>query len=52
MFLFVCFYYPSFTCEYDCVCVCVCVCVCDWLQVCLSGCRTSLGADWFQPGRV
>ena len=24
---------------------------CDWLQVCLSGCRLSPGADWFQPGR-
>ena len=22
----------------------------DWLQVCLSGCRLSPGADWFQPG--
>ena len=26
------------------------MCACDWLQVCLRGCRLSLGADWFQPG--
>ena len=26
------------------------MCACDWLQVCLSGCRLSPGADWFQSG--